>query len=255
MEVNLVTDKKALVLEITVLAPQKTRCELIIYDPTQKNTVYCNRVVTIDKSYLFKIPMPLSPDKVKIYSNCQITNIARKSIQRKFTKDQIPNYMIKSFVEFVEEFCQKAGYLNAPRKYSSDNGVFTIEYYPVLKTNGKVSLSPCRIRSDDGVIEASKDRFIRQTVYERIAWLFHEYMHVYKNKNANSEEESDRNSLFLYLGLGYPKYDAYKCWLGTFIKSRNGSDKLTEPHKQRLVKIKNIIDKFDDKFQTITFLQ
>ena len=202
MEYFVETGRKALMLEITVKTPTRKKCNIIIYDPYKKNTVYSNREVTIEKDYVFKIRMPLTPETIKIYCNCEVTNVARKILPRKFKKEQIPNYTMRSFVEFAEEFCEKAGWLKSGMKYTSDDGIFNIEYHDVLKdkSTGAVSNTPARIRANDGGIEVSAQAFRKMTVFERIALLFHEYCHVYKNINAESEMESDRNSLFMFLG-------------------------------------------------------
>jgi hypothetical protein len=256
MEYFVETGENALMLEISVATPSKKKCHIIIYDPYKKNTIYTNREVTIDKSYVFKVRMPISPKTAKIYCNCEVKNIARKKLPRKFTKEEMPNYLMRSFVTFIEDFSKQAGFLNANRKYTSDDDIFNIEYYKSLpsRESGVVSKSPARIRANDGTIEVSANAFIKMTVFERMALLLHEYCHIYKNKNAESELESDRNSLFIFLGLGYPRYDAYKGWIHTFANARQGTNKLSIQHKERLRQIEDIINSFDEKFQTITFL-
>lgn len=250
MEYLIETGKKPLLMEVDVEISGNQKCQIVIFDAQRRNTVYTNRIITTDKNYTFKIPMPLTPEYVKVYCNCKVKNIARKRLPRKFRTTEIMNYSVRSFVQFAEEFSEKAGNLKTNRKYTSDDGLFNIEFYDSIPN----TQTPARIRANDGHIELSASKIVPTTVYERFATLLHEYCHVYKNNNPADEEEADKNSLFVFLGLGYPRYEAYKCWLGTFARARNGA-KLSEPHKQRLEQIKKIIDTFDDKFQTITFIQ
>ena len=50
----------------------------------------------------------------------------------------------------------------------------------------------------------------------RIAILLHEFAHFYLNEVMEDEVEADRNSLILYMGMGYPRIDAYNVYLDVF---------------------------------------
>ena len=50
----------------------------------------------------------------------------------------------------------------------------------------------------------------------RVAILLHEFAHFYVNKVMTDEVEADEHSLTLYMGLGYPRIDAYNVYLDVF---------------------------------------
>jgi hypothetical protein len=73
-----------------------------------------------------------------------------------------------------------------------------------------------------------------------MAILLHEFSHVYLNDNVDDEVEADLNSLLIYLGLGYPRIDAFEVFAKTFMNAP------TDQNKDRYDKIKNFIDNFEN---------
>lgn len=72
-----------------------------------------------------------------------------------------------------------------------------------------------------------------------MAILLHEFSHVYMNDNVDDEVEADLNALLIYLGLGYPRIEAFEVFCKTFANAPTPQNKL------RYDRIKNFIDKFD----------
>jgi hypothetical protein len=72
-----------------------------------------------------------------------------------------------------------------------------------------------------------------------MAILLHEFSHVYLNDNVDDEVEADLNGLLIYLGLGYPRIEAFEVFAVTFM------DAPTEINKVRFDKIKNFIENFE----------
>jgi hypothetical protein len=64
--------------------------------------------------------------------------------------------------------------------------------------------------------------------------LLHEFSHFYVNKNMEDEVEADRNSLILYMGLGYPRIDAYNVYLDVF---ENTPSELNKERYEELQKL------------------
>ena len=59
-----------------------------------------------------------------------------------------------------------------------------------------------------------------------MAILLHEFSHVYLNDNIDDEVEADLNGLLIYLGLGYPRIEAFEVFAKTFLAAP------TEHHNQ-----------------------
>jgi hypothetical protein len=69
--------------------------------------------------------------------------------------------------------------------------------------------------------------------------LLHEFSHYYLNTDIANETEADLNGLLIYLGLGYPRIDAYNVFSQVFI---------TAPNSVNTNRMK-IIDKFIRNFE------
>jgi hypothetical protein len=82
-------------------------------------------------------------------------------------------------------------------------------------------------------------KFIPMTVPMRMAIMLHEFSHFYINDDINDETEADLNGLLIYLGLGYPRIEAYEAFLTTFIGTP------TPTNKERY----DIINKFITNFE------
>jgi len=249
------TGKQPILLKVDVYSPKETEARLTVYDTEHKNTLYIDRDMTIKGDDTFFLRMPISPVIARVFSTVQIKKITREELPRKFTAFDWNNYTVRSFVNFIQEFCEKMGYLKTQYKYYSDDRFFEVQYLDILKTDGKKVTTPARINKFTGVIQVSAERMKPMTVPMRMAILLHEYAHFYKNKDAESEQESDMNSLFIYLGLGYPRYEAYVAWINTFDYSTPENEEPYPAHEERLRKIKDIIDNFDEKFKEISFIK
>lgn len=252
-EIFVETGRKPILIEVTVYSPQEVKGHMLVIDPYKKNTVYCDRDMYVSGYQTFYIRMPFSPETVRISSNIQITNIARKHLPRKFSKYDIQNLPIREFLDFAEEFSVKAGYLQDNLGQASDNGNYKILYLPVLRNeDGSISKTPCRINSQNGVMEVSSQYFREFTVFMRFALLLHEFCHFFVNKTPENEFEADKNSLFIYLGLGAPRFEAFQAWATTFDGSSNN---VLNGHKRRLAQIESIINNYDEKFKSISFIK
>jgi hypothetical protein len=86
----------------------------------------------------------------------------------------------------------------------------------IKNKNGVEVNTPARISKRTGVIQVSKKQFEQFTIPMRLAILLHEFAHFYLNEQMDDEVEADLNGLLLYLGLGYPRIEAYQAFLETF---------------------------------------
>jgi hypothetical protein len=103
--------------------------------------------------------------------------------------------------------------------------------------------SPIGLESDvlDPVSHAeSGKQFLDFTVPNRKAILLHEFSHVYLNDNVDDEVEADLNGLLIYLGLGYPRIEAFEVFAKTFLNAPS------DLNQMRYEKIKNFIDNFEN---------
>ena len=72
-----------------------------------------------------------------------------------------------------------------------------------------------------------------------MAILLHEFSHVYLNADVDNEVEADLNALTIYLGLGYPRIEAFEVFAQTFMNAP------TDQNEVRYNKIKQFIDEFE----------
>jgi hypothetical protein len=115
----------------------------------------------------------------------------------------------REFTKFISNFCRDLPYLKANGKLRrSPSGTFKIVLRDKLKDeNGTVLPTPCMIGKSSGTIEVSKDYFMNMSQQQRIATLFHEYGHFYKNPLMNldigDEVGADLNGMTLHAGNGF----------------------------------------------------
>jgi hypothetical protein len=246
-------------LRIAVSRP--TKIYLKVSDPSVKDTDYTNRFITIDDEQTLYVRMPISPMTalITIKSEAELSGGTDKSyellevkklpLKRKLTAFNHANATVRNFVKFAEEFSQKAGYISAGGSiYTSDDEKFRIDYFnDILGDNGKSLKTPARISRSQGVIEVSKEKFKNYTVPMRMAILLHEFSHYYLNTNMANETEADLNGLLIYLGLGYPRIDAYNVFTQVFMTSAN------EMNHERMKIIDEFIRNFEKKYVEMTY--
>jgi hypothetical protein len=169
----------------------------------------------------------------------EVESITKGALEKKLDVIDFSNTDVRSFVNFATRFSYNAGTLPSGT-YVSDDRKFVIKYLPTIEDNGEEQTTPARIDITNGNIEISKKQFVKYTVPNRMAILLHEFSHVYLNDNVDDEVEADLNSLLIYLGLGYPRIDAFEVFAKTFMNAP------TEQNKDRYDKIKNFIDNFEN---------
>ena len=72
----------------------------------------------------------------------------------------------------------------------------------------------------------------------RVGTLLHEFSHPFLNEDPDNESEADINGLLIYMGLGYPEYDAAEVWCRVFEESPS------EENNERLFIIQQFIEDF-----------
>jgi hypothetical protein len=163
-----------------------------------------------------------------------------KGLERRFDLNDIGNPQIRSFVKFAQKFCFNVSELEPEETYRSDDGEYFIQLKQQIKdANGKVLGTPARIGRRTGVIQVNKTQFEAFTIPMRMAILLHEFSHFYLNEKMDDEMEADLNGLLIYLGLGYPRIEAYQAFLETF---KNAPSNL---NKKRYDMINNFINNFE----------
>ena len=236
---------------VQVRRPMKVRIRAV--DPYKKGAVYIDRLATVQDSKDFEIRMPQSPQKLLIMVSCDQGKAGEDQIKVNLEKINLPQHIpclsgkkVASFLKFARQFSENAGILSAGR-YQSDDGVYTIDYLPVIKHHGRVLSTPARISNQTGRMEISMKAFRRMTIPMRMAILCHEFSHFYLNEVQKDEIEADLNALTLYMGMGYPVIEAHKAFLETFHNSPS------EVNKERYEYLKVFIDNFDTLKHEICF--
>jgi hypothetical protein len=244
-------------LSIAVYVKVSSPCTIRIMaaDKERPLTVFTNRTKDVKSSEVFYIRMPLSSKKVllSVYNenkgnlakgrdnSFQVINIKKFPLQKRTDVGDIKNSSVSSFVDFAQRFSFNASYLKDEQSYQSVDGIYLIEYVPTIISNktGIELATPARTSQFNGRIQVSKKVFKDYTVPMRMAILLHEFAHFYLNENMKDETEADINSLLIYLGLGYPRIEAYEAFYEVF----NNTDSLENKNRFQ------IIDKFIRDFE------
>lgn len=250
-------EELTLLIKVRTYQPQQIR--LKVTDADQPNTAFTDRYKTIDGESIFFVRMPVSPKNalVCVYNEAngnlavgsdntiEVESITKEPLDKKLDVIDFSNPLVRSFVNFSTRLSYNAGSLPSGT-YVSDDKKFVIKYLPIIEDGGVEQSTPARIDIDTGIIEISKRQFLDYTVPNRMAILLHEFSHVYLNDNVDDEVEADLNGLLIYLGLGYPRIEAFEVFAKTFLNAP------TNQNKMRYEKIKNFIDNFE-KYNTFLY--
>jgi hypothetical protein len=255
------TRNEELTLIVKVKTDKPEKICLKVYDANKKNTEFTDRWKTVNGETSFFVRMPVSGEYtlVEVWndkygrdveaskSGFKILNVEKAMLEKKVDVVDFSNPLVSSFVKFCTRFCYNAGELNSG-SYRSQNGKFLIEYMPTIRSSkdGKELSTPARISKTSGRIQVSMRKIIPMTVPMRMAIMLHEFSHYYVNDNMEDETEADLNGLLIYLGLGYPRIEAYQGFLETFIGHPS------ETNKRRYDIINKFIENFE-KNQTIVY--
>jgi len=245
-------EEMCLVVKVSVNIPTKVRIK--IFDEEKPKIVFTDRWKTVDKEFTFYVRMPITSKNVivSVYDdkignlpmeqekNIRVDSVDKTPLQKRIDVVDINNPMIANFVDLAQRFCFNAPYLQTNKSYTSDDGNFLIEYLPtIVDIDGREQSTPARISKMTGRIQVSKKKFDSYTVPMKFAILCHEFSHFYVNENMEDEIEADINGLLIYLGLGYPRIEAFQAFGEVFQghpSSQNG---------QRMMKIENFINNFE----------
>lgn len=256
MNYQLWTRYEPIMVKIVVKTNSPENIVLKVYDGSQANTYFTDRTKIIDGEQELFVRMPLSPymATLSIYNEKNgnlgkgqdksfvVKEIKKKDLDITLPKTKMDTFSVRNFVAFAQKFAYNAGWLAAPRDYTSSVGTYKIEYLPhIINFKGEKMATPARISTKNGRIQVSQEAFRPFTIPMRMAILLHEYSHFYLNSNIADEIEADLNGLTVYLGLGYPIKEAYQAFAVTFIGYP------TEQNKQRYEIINKFIRNYIDE--------
>lgn len=213
---------EACTLGITLQSSSPTKISLIVEDAEKEEVVFTERTGQINGYATYYVRLPIAPDIALIdvegeTSNVEVVDVEIMALPTDMSNPLFKQSDVMSFINFAEEFSYNASILDANAEYYSDDDKYKIKYLSDIVDAAGVSLNtPARISQKSGLIEVSKKDFLRYTIPMRLAILLHEFAHFFVNKNMEDEVEADRNSLILYMGLGYPRIDAYNVYLDVF---------------------------------------
>jgi hypothetical protein len=245
-------DEQTLKITVSTSSPQKIR--LTVRDKDLPNTVFTDRYKTVNGEACFYVRMPVSGSTALIYvynedngnlaqgqdNTFVVNDISKEDLEKKLDVIDFTNPYVQSFVTFATKFCFNAGWI-ASGTYVSDDRRFVIEYMPILTDDsGNEVTTPARISITDGMMQVSQRQFVQLSVPNRMAIMLHEFSHYYLNDNMDDEIEADLNGLLIYLGLGYPRIEAYEVFSKTFMNAP------TEENMIRYQRIVSFIDNFDN---------
>jgi hypothetical protein len=243
-------EELTLVIKVKCYEPVTIRIKVV--DAEQPNTTFTDRYRTIEGESIFFVRMPVSASSVNVYvfneqngnyasgvdNSFEVVSITKEPLDKKLDVIDFGNPLVRSFVNFATRFSYNAGSLTSGT-YISDDKNFVIVYSPTIQDDGVEQTTPARIDIDSGVIVVYNRQFLDYSIPNRMAILLHEFSHVYLNDNVDDEVEADLNGLLIYLGLGYPRIEAFEVFAVTFMNAP------TDQNKVRYDRIKNFIDEFD----------
>jgi hypothetical protein len=243
-------EEMTLLIKVKTYSPEVIRIKVV--DSNQPNTCFTDRYKTVNGETIFFVRLPVTGQNCMVYvyneengnlpsgqdNSFEVLSITKEQLEKKLDVIDFSNPFVRSFVNFCTRFSYNAGSIPSGN-YVSDDKNFVIKYLPIIEEGGQEQTTPARIDIDTGLIEVSKKQFIEFTVPNRIAILLHEFSHCYLNDNVDDETEADLNGLLIYLGLGYPRIEAFEVFAKTFMNAP------TEENKVRFDKIKNFIDNFE----------
>lgn len=190
------------------------------YDATKYNTHYFRRRISFGADDFQKgtayreilIPMPISPDtlSVALYDKYSANDDAFRV--EEFKVEEMPQTELwaeqhmHDFIEFAQDFSQKAGYINTGFYHSPDYQ-FLFHYLPQITGQfGEVMVTPARTHRVTGRHQVAQDLFRKFTVPVRMFILLHERQHF--TIPTREERPADLAALQLYMDLGYPTIEA-----------------------------------------------
>jgi len=261
MKINGTLNKKPVTLAVTILVASPTKIYIRAYDTDFPKTMYTDRFGNVKNEETFYIRMPISPEKivVEISKNpyfdkmgdggFKVLDVKPLPLKKKLGAFNSASPVVKNFVAFAQEFSKRASYISAKGSiYTSNDGQFQIDYLDEIRDeNGMALNTPARINKSTAVIQVSKSKFDKYTVPMRMAILLHEFSHYYLNGNIANETEADLNALLIYLGLGYPRIDAYNEFTKVFETSNN------DENIKRMKIIDEFIRNFERKYLDMTY--
>lgn len=251
----------ACTIRIPVTALKSCIVYIWVRDAKTPNTYLLKRFYPFapGQSQTFDVQMPITgqntiteifdnpDDKNAVSENFKVGRVTKLSLAKQIRITKLSSQKVKDFVEFAQRFCFNASVLptNKPGEvYKSKKGDFKILYSPTITDQGSTEqLTPARISIDTKTIEVSKAKFMEMTVPMRFCILCHEFSHLYQNVDMYDELEADLNGLTIYLGLGYPRYEANETFLKTFYQSP------TDTNMERY----RYIETFINDFETLNF--
>ena len=208
-------------LAITLFSDSETNFALSVQDADNSGVVLTDRTGVIKGQQVYYVRMPICPDIALIdvqgqSSEVEIDDLEVMHLPTDFSSELFKRQDVQNFINFAEEFAYNANYIDANKSYYSDDERYEIKYLEVIIEDGEVDPTPARISQKTGIIEVSQKDFLRYTIPMRVAILLHEFAHFYVNEVMEDEVEADKHSLTLYMGLGYPRIDAYNVYLDVF---------------------------------------
>lgn len=237
--------KMTVVVPIETDSPQKIRLKM--WDADNPKTYLTDRYMTVSGLSAFEIMLPVAPKKamVSVFSEqkgtFRIGEITENKLKTRLDLINMLSPSVRSFIKFSQDFAYNCSYLDAGQTYMSDDKQFFIELLPqITSESGKVINTSARINKQTGIIQVSKRDFDSYTFPMRMAVLLHEYSHVNINDNVDDESEADLNGLLIYLGLGYPRVEAFEAWADVF----EGAP--TAQNRERAEIMRRFIDDFEN---------
>jgi hypothetical protein len=223
VEIEFDTNSQPCILGISLSGYDDAEGSLVVYDADDPSKVFTKRDVSLDNNKRYFVRMPISSEYVVIGAkgkngeDIEIVDVEMYDFEENLSHEFFTRDEVNSFIDFAEEFITNSSNLTAGEtKYYSDDDVYTIVYRDVIKDGGEYVPTPARINQADGTMEVSKKHFDKYSIPMRMAILLHEFAHFYLNDVMTDEIEADRNSLNIYMGLGYPRIDAYNVYLDVF---------------------------------------
>ena len=224
---------------------------VVVLDPTQPNTHYFRRSVTLrgGKRTLI-VPLPVTPRLLELEVFQDPSHPAARVQARLTEVKPMPPQTVWAdpvqhrFMEFAIDFARKAGYVPAGF-YPSPTGEFLIQYLPTIRDQaGEELVTPARIHQLMPRVQLSRKQFRGMSIPRRVKILSHEYCHFLHN--TRSETEADKCGIDYYVQYGFPRVEGVYSLTKVF---RQNPDSLGPLHTQRVAEVMRTLDQYPNRFQ------
>jgi hypothetical protein len=242
--------KKSVVLGLEITAAKVAHLHIVGHEKGHPETVFFVREKEgFSGTELFEFPLPVRPGELKIKivdlsrrgtAHIKIKKVIAKPLKNKGVNAQDHTL---AFIDFALTFAANAA-IYKPGVFKDAARLYQIKYLDRIKDydTGKILETPARISHDTGIIEASREAFLKLTVPNRLFILIHEYVHV--ANDTYDETECDLIAAKTLLDLGFSKLETLYSLTRLFEFNTHRSGDIQRDQEERVKLVEELIKNY-----------